>query len=160
MHTVRRYSDFQECCVPSSGELRWWNQRRQACNVRACLCRSFEHRGVCERWRTRAFRPDLSFPGQRGHRALCEGGLGSYPENKRVNRLFSVTTDSVRVSSARKAHDPTRVVAGCAGRIGQYTNPMPNILSLSRARHQRVEPANNLLGLLAKDDVFTGRACL
>lgn len=27
---------------------------------------------------------------------------------------------------------------------------------LSRARHQRVEPANNLLGALVKDDVFAG----
>src|ERR1700737_2521103 len=44
---------------------------------------------------------------------------------------------------------------------GQWSlsNPRPNI-QVSRARHQRVEPANNLLGALAKDDVFAGRTRL
>lgn len=32
--------------------------------------------------------------------------------------------------------------------------------SLSSARHQGIEPANNLMGSLAKDYVFTGRVCL
>jgi hypothetical protein len=56
----------------------------------------------------------------------------------------------------RMAHDPTRGVAGCTGHIGKYTHPKPNISSLSRARHQRVEPGNNLMGAPAKDDVFAG----
>lgn len=31
---------------------------------------------------------------------------------------------------------------------------------LSSARHPRIEPANNLMGSLAKDYVFAGRVCL
>lgn len=55
------------------------------------------------------------------------------------------------------AHDLTRGCCGCTGHIGKYTNLRPNFSSLSRARHPRVDPGNNLLGALAKDDVFAGR---
>jgi hypothetical protein len=51
-------------------------------------------------------------------------------------------------------------VAGCTGDIGTYANIRPNVSSLSRACHQGVEPGNNLLSALAKDDVFAGRTRL
>jgi hypothetical protein len=51
-------------------------------------------------------------------------------------------------------------LAGCTGHIGKYTNPRPNISSLSRVRRRRVEPANNLLDTRIKDDVFAGRTRL
>ena len=51
-------------------------------------------------------------------------------------------------------------VAECTGHIGKYINSRPNISRLSHALHRRVEPADNFLGTLAKDDVFAGRAYL
>jgi hypothetical protein len=58
------------------------------------------------------------------------------------------------------AQDPIGDVAKSTGHSGKYANPRPNISSLSRALLSRVEQANNLLGALAKDDVFAGRMCL
>lgn len=49
---------------------------------------------------------------------------------------------------------------GCKSRCFGCTSPVPTISNFCRARRRRVEPANNLVGSLAKDDVFAGRACL
>jgi len=51
-------------------------------------------------------------------------------------------------------------VAELAGEIGSYIHPGPNISSLGRVRHQRIEPGNNLLVAPAENDVFAGRANL